>query len=88
MISIEQAIMSLRPNALWSMNGDDVEDILWHTEGVEPLTVAAVGSEIQRLEAAAEQAAADKAAAAASGRAKLAALGLTDDEINALLGGR
>jgi len=31
-------------------------------------------------------AAADKAAAAASGRAKLAALGLTDDEINALLG--
>jgi len=29
---------------------------------------------------------ADKAAAAASGRAKLAALGLTNDEINALLG--
>ena len=28
----------------------------------------------------------DIAAAAASGRAKLAALGLTDDEINALLG--
>jgi len=32
------------------------------------------------------QTAADKAAAAASGRAKLSALGLTDDEINALLG--
>jgi len=32
------------------------------------------------------EAAADKAAAAASGRAKLAALGLTHDEINALLG--
>jgi len=32
------------------------------------------------------QAAADKAAAAASGRAKLAALGLTDAEIAALLG--
>jgi len=32
------------------------------------------------------QAAANKAAAAASGRAKLAALGLTDNEINALLG--
>lgn len=29
---------------------------------------------------------ANKAAAAASGRAKLAALGLTDDEISALLG--
>jgi len=32
------------------------------------------------------QALAEKAAAAASGRTKLAALGLTDDEINALLG--
>jgi len=32
------------------------------------------------------RAAADKAAAAASGRTKLAALGLTDAEINALLG--
>jgi len=40
----------------------------------------------QQEQAAAEQAAADKAAARASGRTKLAALGLTDDEINALLG--
>lgn len=37
-------------------------------------------------QAAIEQAKAEKAAAAASGRAKLAALGLTDDEINALIG--
>ena len=35
---------------------------------------------------AAAQIAADKAAAAASGRAKLATLGLTDDEIAALVG--
>ena len=40
----------------------------------------------QQEQAIVEEAAADKAAAAASGRAKLAALGLTDDEINALLG--
>jgi len=46
----------------------------------------ALTADIQAQTAAAEQAAADKAAAAASGRAKLAALGLTDDEINALLG--
>jgi len=43
-------------------------------------------AQLEVEQAAAEQAAADKAAAAASGRAKLAALGLTDDEINALLG--
>lgn len=36
--------------------------------------------------AAAEQAAADKAAARASALAKLKVLGLTDDEINALVG--
>ena len=40
----------------------------------------------QQKQAAAEQADADKAAAAASGRAKLAKLGLSDDEINALFG--
>jgi len=38
-----------------------------------------------QAQAAADEAA-NKTAAAASGRAKLAALGLTDDEINALLG--
>lgn len=38
------------------------------------------------LAAAAQKAAADAASAKASGRAKLAALGLNDDEINALLG--
>ena len=46
--------------------------------------VAAAAAAAQQ--AAIEQAEADKAAAAASGRTKLAALGLTDDEINALLG--
>ena len=43
-------------------------------------------AEMRVAQGAAAQAAADKAAAAASGRTKLAALGLTDDEINALLG--
>jgi len=46
----------------------------------------ALTTEVEAQAAATEQAAADKAAAAASGRTKLAALGLTDDEINALLG--
>lgn len=50
MITTAQAIMSLRPGAEWSMNGDDVEGITWHTEGVEPLTTAEVEEEMQRLE--------------------------------------
>ena len=51
MITTAQAVMSLRPNVEWSMNGDDIEGIIWHTEGAEPLTTAKVQAEIQRLEA-------------------------------------
>jgi len=50
-----------------------------------PAEAAAIDARRADAEAQA-QVAAHKAAAAAAGRAKLAALGLTDDEINALLG--
>ena len=50
MIDTQQAVMSLRPNIEWSMNGDDVEGITWHTQGVTPLTTAEVEAEVQRLE--------------------------------------
>jgi len=32
------------------MNGEDVENIVWHTKGVTPLTTAEVEAEVQRLE--------------------------------------
>jgi hypothetical protein len=86
MIKIQQAINSLRPEVEWTMNGDDVEGIIWHTPDVEPLTIEEVQAEMQRLEQesiAAEQA---KIAAKESAVAKLAALGLTEDEVQALLG--
>jgi hypothetical protein len=81
MIEITQAVVSLRPGAEWSMNGDDVEGIIWHTEGVEPLTSAEVQAEVARL----EQAAADKEAADAAARnaaiAHAKSLGFTDEMI-------
>ena len=86
MISTAQAVMSLRPNTEWSMNGDDVENIIWHTEGVEPLTSAEVQAEVKRLEKAAAQAVADREAAKASALAKLQALGLTEQEAAAIAG--
>jgi hypothetical protein len=49
MITTQQAVASLRPGVEWSMNGDDVEGITWHTEGAEPLTTAEVQAEIKRL---------------------------------------
>ena len=86
MIDITQAVASLRPGAEWSMNGDDVEGIIWHTEGVEPLTTAEVQAEVARLEQAALDEAAAKEAAKASALAKLEALGLTAEEAQAIAG--
>jgi hypothetical protein len=81
MITTAQAVMSLRPGVEWSMSGDDVEGITWHTPNVEPLTTAEVQAEIARL----EQAALDKAEADAQARAAAIAhaktLGFTDEMI-------
>jgi hypothetical protein len=85
MITTQQAVASLRPGVEWSMNGNDVEGIIWHTEGAEPLTTAEVQAEIQRLEQVAVDEVDARAALRASAEAKLAALGLTVDEITAIV---
>jgi hypothetical protein len=63
------------------MNGDDVEGIIWHTEGVSPISDSEVAAEITRLEKAeTEKTAADIAARdAAIAHAK--SLGFTDEMI-------
>ena len=47
MITTAEAVASLRPDIEWSMNGDDVEEIVWITPDVEPLTSAQVKKETQ-----------------------------------------
>ena len=81
MITTAEAVMSLRPGAEWTMSGDDVENIIWHTPNVEPLTTKQVHAEIKRLEseAATQAAAAQAATLAAIAHAK--SLGFTDDMI-------
>ena len=86
-ISTGMAVISLRPGAEWSMTNDDVENITWHTEGVEPLTQAEVDAEVARLEQQAVDDAAAREAALESGRAKLLALGLTESEVAAMTNG-
>ena len=86
MITTADAVMSLRPGVEWSMNGDDVEGIIWHTEGVQPLTAKEVAAEVKRLEKAAADEAGAREAAKASALAKLEALGLTADEAAAIAG--
>ena len=72
------------PLCEWSV-GDDYESLVWLSDTPKPSkkSLDDAWAEVQ-AEIATQQA--NKVAAAASGRTKLAALGLTDDEINALLG--
>jgi hypothetical protein len=86
-INKQQAIMSLRPGVEWSMNGDDVENIIWHTPNAQPLTEAEVQAEMIRLEAAQKAEEEAKQAKLDSAKAKLAALGLDEEEVAAIVGG-
>lgn len=52
---IAKAINNLRPNTEWSMDKDDVENIVWHTPDVAPLTRDEVEKEIKNLMAKAEK---------------------------------
>jgi len=85
-VLVVDAVMSLRPGAAWSMTDNDVENITWHTEGVEPLTQAEVDAEVARLEQAAIDEATQREENLASAMEKLAALGLNQNEIKALTG--
>ena len=87
MITTENAIMSLRPNIEWTMIGDNIEEIIWHTPDVDPLTIFEVQEEIQRLESAAIAAEETKIAAKESAILKLSELGLNYEEVEAIMGG-
>ena len=78
MITTQQAVASLRPGVEWTMNGEDVANIVWHTEGVEPITKAMVNAEIKRLEAI-------EASKVSAKAALLERLGITADEAALLL---
>jgi hypothetical protein len=84
MITTAQAVMSLRPNVEWSMNGDDVENIIWHTPDVEPLTVAEVEAEIVRLEVEAVARVEAEQAARLAAVAHAKSLGFTDEMISVM----
>ena len=81
MISISQAIMSLRPGAQWSMSGNDVEGITWHSPNVKPLTIAEVEAEMTKLQNQATESAAAQAAATQAAIAHAKSLGFTDEMI-------
>jgi len=77
MINTAQAVQSLRPNIEWSMSGDDVAGITWHTPDVEPLTEAEVAKEMKRLDALAVTTEANRVAALQDARTFALSLGFT-----------
>ena len=78
------ALRSLRPGAEFTINDEDLSTIVWYTEGVVTPTQEEVDAEVIRLEIEAASSIAAKAAAKESAKAKLTALGLSDEEIAAL----
>lgn len=78
------AIHSLRPNTEWTLENDDVENMVWHTPNVEPLTKVEVEAEIERLKKEEEQKKIEAVVKRQNALAKLAALGLEPDDLKAL----
>ena len=81
-----RAIISLRPGAEFSIDGDNIKSIVWHTEGVTTPTKKQIDDEIKRLEALEASEAQARIDAKASAIAKLEALGLNLAEAQAILG--
>ena len=73
------------PTAQWSLNGDSYDGLTWFSNTPKPTKAEldALWESTQATVAAQEKAAKD---AKASALAKLAALGLTQDEIKSLVG--
>jgi len=79
-----EAIRYMYPDADFSMVNDDISTIAWRTEGITTPTQEEVNNAIAAMEAEEASKAAAKAAAKESAEAKLAAIGLTPEEISAL----
>jgi hypothetical protein len=81
---ITLALLSLRPDSEWILRGDDYQDLEWlDTKTQKPLLkeVEDDYSEIKNKQIQLDNA---KATAKAAAEAKLAALGLTADDLRAL----
>lgn len=88
-----QALNSLHPDAQWAFEVEEYDSLQWFSKDIEKPTEQQIADEIERLTQEALQAeqdaiAAEEAIQAAreSAKRKLAALGLTEDEVLALIG--
>ena len=83
MTNIIKAITKINPNAEVTVNGNDLDNIIWHVG--EPISKTDIETKIAEMPTEEEEKTA-KATAQASGNTKLLALGLTQAEATALTG--
>ena len=82
---IIKAIQKINPTAEVSVSGDDINSIVWENE-TTPIPVADIQAQIPTVEAEIEQEKQDAIDKKASGKQKLLDLGLTEEEVKALIG--
>ena len=82
---IEKAILKINPNAQFTINADDYNQITW-LNGTTPISKEDIKAMIPTVEAEIEQEKQDAINKKASGKQKLLDLGLTEEEVKALIG--
>jgi len=83
-ISYAQSITEIKKNAEFTINNDDLDNIIWYDDNPTNITkeqILAKQTELQAIEDAKPE-----NVKKASGKQKLKDLGLDDDEIQALMG--
>ena len=85
MTDIIKAILKLNPNAQVSVNADDINQITWKN-GTTPISKSDIEAMIPIVEQELKDEAQAKIDKKLSAKAKLSALGLDEEEINAIIG--
>lgn len=84
-IKIADAIKKINPNAQYTYQEEDIDSIKW-LNGTTPISKEDIEAMIPTVEAEIEQEKQDAINKKASGKQKLLDLGLTDEEVKALIG--
>lgn len=81
-MDLTQAIAQARPGASWSLDGNDLSGLTWLSEDSTAPSLSECEAAWAEIEAARAADAAEREAARLSARARLAAQGWTDAEID------
>ena len=82
---IIEAILKINPQAQVSITDEDINSIVWEN-GTTPISISDIQAQIPTVEAEIEQEKQDAITKKASGKQKLLDLGLTEEEVKALIG--